>query len=62
MNLERPKLPGPMRVQVVARDPETGKSRTRMVYGTTPADFIKLLESNLSPSPRRRKPEKTEAA
>lgn len=34
---ERPK---PQRVYVVARDPNTGKSRSATVYGVSPEQFI----------------------
>lgn len=39
---ERPK---DLRVTVIARDPDTGKSRSVTVYGITPDQFIEAIKS-----------------
>ncbi len=48
MQLEKPKL---QRVYVTAMDPDTRKSLTQTIYGSTAAEVIDLLRKALSKKP-----------
>jgi hypothetical protein len=54
---ERPK---DQRVYVVARDPETGKSRSVTVYGVNPDQFVEAVKARAS-KPRRQRREQPAA-